>query len=169
MSFSQQLLLNFKSSRCDTVSLNLVVSYPLEECSAFIFRFKQPSLFGLLEYEDEWNIIFRNAGNYIHYTTVYSLMWAVTLWAKHYLLPWRRIEVHTTTDDSNIFYTITLCTLSALTSSLRYLKLLTRYGGSSLNHAVFTICLFINVYLNCNTETYLVNQINHVSTKLIRC
>jgi hypothetical protein len=64
-----------------------------------------------------------------------------------------------------IFYMITLST-SALTNSLRHVKLLPGYGGSSSNHTVFTVCLLINFYLKCNIWTYLVNQINHVLTKL---
>jgi hypothetical protein len=39
------------------------------------------------------------------------------------------------------FYTITLGTSSALTSSLWYVKLLTGYGSSSSNHTGFSICL----------------------------
>jgi hypothetical protein len=50
----------------------------------------------------------------------------------------------------NFVYTISLCTLSVLTSSLWYVKLLTGYGGSSSNHTVFTVCLWINFYLRCN-------------------
>jgi hypothetical protein len=38
------------------------------------------------------------------------------------------------------FYTITLGASSTLTCSLRYVKLLTGYGGSSSIHTVFTIC-----------------------------
>jgi hypothetical protein len=49
-----------------------------------------------------------------------------------------------------LLYTITLGASSALTSSLRYVKLLTGYGGNSSNHTVFTICLLINFYLKCN-------------------
>jgi hypothetical protein len=56
-------------------------------------------------------------------------------------------------DGSNVItvklvYTITLCTLSALTCSLRYVKPLTGYGGSSSNHTVFTICLLIYLLLS---------------------
>jgi hypothetical protein len=45
-------------------------------------------------------------------------------------------------------YTITLCTFSALTWSLRYVELLTGYGGNSSNHTVFTICLLIYLFLS---------------------
>jgi hypothetical protein len=48
-------------------------------------------------------------------------------------------------------YTVTLGTWFALTSSLRYVKLHTGYGGSSSNHTVFTISSLINFYLKCNT------------------
>jgi hypothetical protein len=47
-----------------------------------------------------------------------------------------------------VLYAITLGTSSALTCSLRYVKLLTGYGGSSSNHTVFTICLLINLCLS---------------------
>jgi hypothetical protein len=49
-----------------------------------------------------------------------------------------------------MFYTITRVTSSALTSSLRYMKLLTAYWGSSSNHTVFIICLWIYFYLKYN-------------------
>jgi hypothetical protein len=56
-------------------------------------------------------------------------------------------ETSQTKDDVQVgvmslrIYTITLCSLFAPTCSLRYVKLLTGYGGSSSNHTVFIICL----------------------------
>jgi hypothetical protein len=47
-------------------------------------------------------------------------------------------------------YMINLFTSSALTISLRCVKLLTGYGDSSTNHTVFTVCLLINFCVKCN-------------------
>jgi hypothetical protein len=45
--------------------------------------------------------------------------------------------------NANRLYTITVYSSSTPTCSLRYAKLLTGYGGSSLNH-----CLFINLFFS---------------------
>jgi hypothetical protein len=61
----------------------------------------------------------------------------------------------------SVLYTITLCTSSALTCWLRYVKLLMGYGGSSTNHTQSSLFVhyFIYFYLRCNVWTCSVNQI----------
>jgi hypothetical protein len=64
-----------------------------------------------------------------------------------------------------LLYMITLCTSFDLTSLLWYVKFLTGYWGSSLNHTWSSLFVyqFIYFYLMCNVWTCSVNHIKSLS------